>query len=501
MVYITATFPPFTQGEQIDLTPVTQPAQPVATSAAIAPVPTLAPAPASVAPLEHIVQPGDTLSGIALRYNTTVNTLLSLNPLDNPNILSVGQVIALPPEPDDQTPAERLIPDSRLVRGTESRSFDIAGFIASQPGYVRVASGTVTERLANGQTIDRTLTSAQIVERISLEFSVDPRLLLSLLEYRAGWLTRADQPDELKSHPLISEQASLPIDRTGLYRQLAWAANELNRGYYGWKYDDWRIIEFADGTRLAYDRSLNAGTVGLQHMLRLANTFDGWRRDISADGLMNTYRRFFGDPFAVQVTEYVPQQLIQPPLDLPFERGQTWFFTGGAHGGWGSGSAWAAVDFAPPDDPRGRLCYVSDYWVTAVADGVVTYSRDGTLLLDLDGDGDDTTGWVIVYLHLAAQGRRAEGERVSRGDPVGRASCEGGFSTATHLHIARRYNGEWIPATCLNCTGERVVQSFTMSGWAVVALRGQEYQGYLERNGERRVAEQGRISPVNRVTW
>ena len=29
---------------------------------------------------------------------------------------------------------------------------------------------------------------------------------------------------------------------------------------------------------------------------------------------------------------------------------------------------------------------------------------------------------------------------------IGHASCEGGVSTGTHLHFARKYNGEWVLA-------------------------------------------------------
>jgi hypothetical protein len=29
---------------------------------------------------------------------------------------------------------------------------------------------------------------------------------------------------------------------------------------------------------------------------------------------------------------------------------------------------------------------------------------------------------------------------------VGHPSCEGGYSDGTHVHIARRYNGEWLAA-------------------------------------------------------
>lgn len=43
----------------------------------------------------YTVKSGDTLSGIASQYNTTVNQIISLNQLSNPNLIYVGQVLKL----------------------------------------------------------------------------------------------------------------------------------------------------------------------------------------------------------------------------------------------------------------------------------------------------------------------------------------------------------------------------------------------------------------------
>jgi hypothetical protein len=40
-----------------------------------------------------------------------------------------------------------------------------------------------------------------------------------------------------------------------------------------------------------------------------------------------------------------------------------------------------------------------------------------------------------------------------------------------------------------------------MSGWSVVGIENQEYQGFLDGFGERRTAEQGRLTAENRVSW
>lgn len=48
-----------------------------------------------VSAASYTVKSGDTLSGIASQYNTTVNQIVSLNQLSNPNLIYVGQVLKL----------------------------------------------------------------------------------------------------------------------------------------------------------------------------------------------------------------------------------------------------------------------------------------------------------------------------------------------------------------------------------------------------------------------
>ncbi|MEQ8677955.1 MAG: LysM peptidoglycan-binding domain-containing protein [Aggregatilineales bacterium] len=451
---------------------------------------------------EYVIQAGDTLSAVATRYGINVNILLELNDIADPNTLFVGQVIRLPGIPVEQTPLVKLISDHRFVRGPGSNNFDIDAFIQQQAGYIRVASDEVITRLANGQERREVLGAGEIIQRISLEFSVDPRLLLALLEYRAGWLSQSQIAGERVSYPLISELASGAIDRSGLYKQLAWASNILNYGYYGWKFNGWTALTFSDSTRLLYAEGLNAASVGLQYFLSQNQAVVNWRQDVALTGFYTTYVRYFGDPFTGVLEPLVASSIVQPSFTLPFSSGETWFYTGGAHGGWGAGSAWSAIDFAPPDEPPdGIFCYTSNYWVTAVSSGIITHSDNGMVILDVDGDADDTTGWSVIYLHLAESGRIASGTVVSVGDQIGRPSCEGGFSTATHMHIARRYNGEWIPADCQICPPQFARPQFNMSGWNVIGILNQEYQGFLENNNQRRVAEQGRLTPENRISW
>lgn len=68
-------------------------------------------APPADEPVIHVVQPGETLFGIAVRYGLTLDALIQANRISNPNLLFVGQRLQIPdgspsaPAPDPGTSA------------------------------------------------------------------------------------------------------------------------------------------------------------------------------------------------------------------------------------------------------------------------------------------------------------------------------------------------------------------------------------------------------------
>jgi murein DD-endopeptidase MepM/ murein hydrolase activator NlpD len=415
----------------------------------------------SAATTTHIVSAGETLGYIAQLYGASIEQIVATNQLDNSNLLAVGQSLQVPTAAAQLGPAFKIIPDSELVYGPAAFGFDVRQFATLYNGYLLNYEEVVENQLLAGP---------EIVSLVAHRYSLNPRLLLAALEHRARWLT---QPvGVVEQFPMGYRASSQP----GLYAQLSWTANELNWGFYGRSEGGLNAFTLADGTRLGYEPTINHGTAGVQKWLGAHSdaTYATWLQETGPDGFWATYNQLFGNPFAYTVDPLWPADLRQPDLQLPWSN-ETWYYTGGPHGGWAAGSAWAALDFAPPSEQLG--CVQSDSWVTAMADGIVTRSDFGAVVVDLDqpnqpADGFAGTGWAITYMHLETRDRIPVGTPVQTGDRLGHPSCEGGFSNGTHLHVARSYNGRWVAADG--------ALAFNMAGWVSQGL-GSEYDGLLVR--------------------
>lgn len=426
-------------------------------------------------PDQYTVKAGDTLRLIADAHGVSIEQIMEASSLSDPNVLSIGQMLTIPvPTPVGRAPEFKVIPDSELVNGPYSSPFSVEDFISSQGGYLVDYHENV-----NGEH----LSGAQIVALIARDYSVNPRLLLAVLEYQGGWVTKPKPETVALDYPIGRQDP----DMTGLYKQLSWAANELNRGYYLWKVNAVNNWILADSSVVVTSATINAGTGGVQNLFARLDNLQEWLVAIYADGLALTYSQFFGYPFDYTFDPIVPADLSQPVFQLPFEPGVTWYLTSGPHGGWGSGSAWAGLDFAPPGEKEG--CLRSNDWVVAITDGLIIRAENGAVVQDLDGDGLEQTGWTILYMHIESRERVQVNTFLRAGERVGHPSCEGGVSTGTHVHLARRYNGEWIPADG--------PLPFVLDGWVSVGF-GSEYNGGLRRNGQNIEALDER-SPKNEI--
>jgi LasA protease len=425
------------------------------------PLPTATQIAADTPPMQYFAQSGDTLMGIAIRFNVHPFEIVSDREIPETGLITPGQLLMLPQRLVLTTPHKIIIPDSEVVYSPSALDFITEIYVNTVGGYLSDYSEYLTY---NGIS-----TGSEIIEITALNHSINPRLLLSLLEYNSKWVLGEPGSFSEESYPM----GLVNVDETELSVQLSWAAKQISIGYYGWRSGKLTEIEFKDGTTLRIAPELNAGTVGLMYYFAQIYTRDKWFAAMDPDhGFIELHKTMFNDPKdrAAIVEPLLSPGIQQPDLILPFRVGDTWAYTGGPHGAWSVEGAQAAVDFAPGSVAGG--CSPSEVWAVASASGLVTRVEHGILVLDLDGDGNEQTGWALFYLHLLPHPTMKEGKWVNQGDLIGKPSCEGGRATGTHLHFARKYNGEWI-------TADGPIP-FVLSGWTVVA--GDEpYKGTLTK--------------------
>ncbi len=425
--------------------------------------PTSTPAPVNSAPILYYTQAADTLPVVAVRFGVSPEEITSPDSLPETALLPPNQLLIIPRRLANTISAQRILPDSELVYSPSATDFDIEAYVESAGGYL----STYNEWLQSTGT----LSGAQIVQRVATENSINPRLLLALLEYQSHWVY--GQPTSLveAEYPM----GLIDLNQKTLYHQLVWAVNHLSVGYYSWREGRLIDLRFSDGITARLAPDLNAGSVALQYYFSKFYDSQRWVQALDLEsGFPTLYESMYGNPWlrAQSVEPLYPPGLTQPNLILPFQMERVWSFSGGPHGAWEHDGSYAALDFAPASSLPG--CQDSNAWAVSSASGLVVRSGKGVVVLDLDGDGHEQTGWVILYLHVSNDSSAPVGTWVDVGDPLGHPSCEGGMATGTHVHIARKYNGEWIAADG--------PMTFELSGWLAHA-GGEAYKGTLTRDG------------------
>jgi LasA protease len=406
-------------------------------------------------------QAGDTLPTLARRFEVESAQITSDAALPAGALLLPGQNLVIPNQVGSVRYPWALLPDSEIIYSPSTVGFNIDSYILEAGGYLSGYSENVSgERM----------TGAEIVRLVALENSINPRLLLAFLEHRSGWVF---------GEPLSPARVRYPIgfyveNYTGLHKELSLTAKMLTMGYYGWRSGELTRLEFQDGRSTRMAPGLNAGSASLQFLFGKFYREADWTAWLYDPGsFIALHFEMFGDPWqrAAAVEPILPGALMQPNLELPFRSGERWVLTGGPHPSWLTGTPRGALDFAPVTGERG--CVVSSAWTTSAAAGLVVRSERNVVVIDLDGDGYEQTGWTLFYFHVADRDRVPAGTWVELDDPIGHPSCEGGNSTGTHVHIARKYNGEWIAADG--------PLPFVLSGWRAVAAS-RAYDGFLVRD-------------------
>lgn len=145
----------------------------------------------------YIVQPGDTLSFIASRFNVTVNEILAANPSVDPNLLSAGQQIVIPGldgisgvlETEIISLGDSLRSLSRRTQVSDEQLRKLNRLVSPSELYVGVSLIVPTQETQSTLSTRMTAASGESLLELAVKQNSDPWTLVSLNKLSGTWNT------------------------------------------------------------------------------------------------------------------------------------------------------------------------------------------------------------------------------------------------------------------------------------------------------------------------
>lgn len=344
--------------------------------------------------------------------------------------VSIGEPFApLPPLADDA-----LLSDGQFVYGPNAYDFDSAGYIDQNLPLLKPYAGKI--------------------EEIAAVYSINPRVLLTLIELR--WPTFGDSTQS-KSASIEDLTVETFVAEFDLIIQPMFAAFYQHLSDVSSRPLEARHIDpllLADGTEITMAPATNAGSYAvLQAAATIALSsaeFSTMASPVTAGGFRETYRRLFpdNDPLSQANKILIPDSPADVPpaglFQLPYPAGEAWRFNA-AHAPNNSVTTLASIDFWPVSNS------LTSGWTRVVAATDGTFTR-WPLTSTCQVEVRQSSGWQASYYHLEGIPSNFANNRViSKGTQIGRladtyneATCHKGSWTNPHVHFTLKYNGRFV---------------------------------------------------------
>jgi murein DD-endopeptidase MepM/ murein hydrolase activator NlpD len=326
--------------------------------------------------------------------------------------------------------------DQRLTYEPGFYAPQIQAFLDSQPGPLKGIS------LAVG---DRRHTFAEALTGQTAYYSLNPKVLLALLEVQNGLLSNANAtPDQLAWAMNYRGEKG---NRRGLSAQVRWATREIVHAKHD--YPARVPFTFSDKSTAAPSADITLSEYAIGRVLAATTTPDRLPKLLAA--FRETYTRLFGDPRpAPQGWPAPAAPFLWWPLPWPaqvtsfFDHGGPFLMRNAADGVvtyWGR----REIDLAFAYNGHDGWDYAAapPTLALAAADGDVVFAGNAddncaTRAVVLD----HRNGYRTLYWHLARVDVKI-GDSVTRGQQVGMVG-ESGCARGPHLHFGVQYLGRNI---------------------------------------------------------
>ncbi len=359
---------------------------------------------------------------------------------------------------EDGVRVPNLIADGQFVWGPNVGDFQVPAFLAS---------------------IDSPfLPYAQDVEAAAAITSVNPKILLTVLEVRFGYLTNgADGDPELVRQRIERTAYDLAIP---FYDHMyTWGARRFKRPLQD---KGPPAIVLNGSQQMVIQTTTSSASYALAAALAADQDLVGWQAALSplnGGGFSQTFAALFPETDLLDSSNSLEPD-TPPPADFfqfPFPLGAEWQFNG-PHSWCGGDSCYqqppdrSSMDFSttwPKGEPY------PEHYSVAAAEGTgnvrTPYSGRPPCWVEVDHGG----GWKTSYYHLrnvpdpGDQGQVLRNQRVGS---IGEETCNGGFASGAHVHFTLWYNGAYYD-----------LDGIQLSGWTVHSGPSPYNSGYLERDG------------------
>lgn len=340
------------------------------------------------------------------------------------------EAVVVPPAPAGAAP---YFDDRRLTYEPDFYAPQIQAFLDSQAGTLNQLSVPVG---------DGRYSFAQALVGQTAYYSVNPKVILALLEQRSGLLSNARPSSDQLGWALGYQGEN--GNRRGLAAQIRWAVKQIL--YAKRDYPQYAPLTYADSSSAPAPPGLSLSEYSIARVLAPTTSPD--RLPALLAGFLQTYTRLFGDPRIAPSDWPGP---AAPFLAWPLEHpaAVTSFFD---HGG--------------PFLTRNQAAGVTTYWGRTETDIAFAYNghdgwdyaaappdlalaaADGTVVFAGNADDgcatravilDHGNGYRTLYWHLARVDATL-GQQVARGQPLGVVG-ESGCAAGPHLHFGVQYLG------------------------------------------------------------
>lgn len=336
-------------------------------------------------------------------------------------------------------PVPRFVaPTQASVLAAETAPLNVQLFLDRQPGTLK--------RFRDGA-----YTAAEIIQSYTSYYSLDPRILLVLLELDKQLLSDPNPTQDTLRKPLAAAGPE------GFAKQIEWAVREIRAGFG--PYDKPPEIVFADGARETLDLAQEPSTLAVQRFLATGRAHNDWRKLV--DGYLPLFQKLWNDaPTAPTPTP----SASKPFLRLPWPRG-----TDVIHSSYFD-HVYPTVDRGEDGNNfivdylgRGNLSYNThdghDYYFPAKPIGTpMLAAAPGTAYAyTARGNGvvvrhaGEFAGYETVYWHLDQFARifagkidNGVGVPVQAGTVLGSSGKSGFTDGGAHLHFEVRHNGRQV---------------------------------------------------------